>query len=159
VAGTISAEATFTQQATASHRRLWAVLLVLLGVIALVSGALVWASDRDLENVDGAVRQLVSDAMNNDMPSATNIVAASAAALMALIALSALLMLLGLTGAGRLVRISAIFSALCGVGVMAAAPLAAAVDHDTGIDFVAAGLALVVGGAVIAFVGGVLLKR
>ena len=38
-AATIGGEATFTQTGRASHRRLWAVLLVLLGAIALVIGA------------------------------------------------------------------------------------------------------------------------
>ena len=149
----------FTQLAASSHRRLWAVLLVLLGVVALVIGDLVWADDPavDLDTVKEAVKVLVQS--DSNMPNVTAIVVVSAAALIALIALSALLMLFGLIGAGRLVRVSAIFSALCGAGVMAAAPLAEAFSQPTGVDFDPVGLVLVIPGAAIAFIGGVLLKR
>jgi hypothetical protein len=160
-AGSISGEATFTQKAD-SYRRLWAVLLILLGAIVLTVGAVIWATDDPVGGIDGIndrVDQLVNDAMNDTMPAAADIVVAAVAVLLVLIGLSAALMLLGLTGAGRLVRASALFALLCGAGVLVAAPFARAVGNDTGLVFDSAVFGLVAAGAAIAFIGGVLLKR
>ncbi len=93
------------------------------------------------------------------MPAAVDVVAVTVAALLVLIVLSAALMLLGLTGAGRLVRAAAVFSLLWGAAVMAAAPSARLAGSDTGVAFEPAALVLVAVGAVIAFIGGVLLRR
>ena len=160
--GTISGEATFTQKAD-SYRRLWAVLLVLFGAITIAIGAFIWASDDGLsgDTVPDAADRLISAATDGDMPGIFDILTVVIAALLLLIALSLVLMLFGLIGAGRLVRVSAIFAALCGVGVAFAAPVAAIFAELFGADdpFRPGVLALVVPGAVIAFIGGVLLKK
>jgi hypothetical protein len=69
-------------------------------------------------------------------------------------------MLFGLTGPGKLVRRAAVFAVLCGVLVAAADQVAAIADVNLGgVEFNPAVLAVVVSGAAIAFVGGILLKR
>lgn len=156
--GSISGEATFTQQAD-SYRRLWAVLLVLLGVIVLTPGVVIWARDDPVDGVDSAVDRLIGNAMDQTTPAAVDIVAVTVTVLLVLIVLSAALMLLGLTGAGRLVRAAAVFSVLCGAGVMSAAPIASLAGFDTGVVLEPAAFALIAAGAAIAFIGGVLLRR
>jgi hypothetical protein len=156
--GRLSGEASFTQKAD-SYRRLWAVLLVLLGVIVLMPGVVIWARDDTIDGADSAVDRLVGNAMDQTMPTAVDVVAVTVAALLVLIVLSAALMLLGLTGAGRLVRAAAVFALLWGAAVMAAAPSARLVGSDTGIGFEPAALVLVAVGSAIAFIGGVLLRR
>lgn len=156
--GSVKGQATFTQE-TSSRRKLWAILLVLLGVAVLMLGALVWADDPVVDDVSGAVARLVDNAMGNGAASARDVLVVTVASLLALIAFSAVLMLLGLTGAGRLVRASAVFSVLCGLGIVLAAPVARLLGEDPGIAPDAAALPFVVAGAVSAFIGGVLLKR
>ncbi len=68
--GTVSGEATFTQQVD-SYRRLWAVLLVLLGAILLALAAVLW-TDR-LGNVNGSVTNLVNAANDGAMPANSDI--------------------------------------------------------------------------------------
>ncbi len=156
-AGTISGEATFTQQAAASHRRLWAVLLVLLGAAVLALGAALWT--KDVGTVDDSVMDLVK-ADSVDSIANSDVATVGGAALLVLIALCALLMLFGLTGPGKLVRRAAVFAVLCGVLVAAADRVAAIADVNLGgVEFNPAVLAVVVSGAAIAFVGGILLKR
>jgi hypothetical protein len=161
-AGTITGEATFTQQAE-SYRRLWAVLLVLVGAMLIALGAVLWATDDDLggrTRIQEAVESIIDDASNGDMAATFDIVVVVAAALIVLIVLSVLLMLFGLTGSGRLVRVSAIFALLCGLGVVFAFPVGLVIENfDTAFPLDAAVLALVVPGALLAFVGGILLKR
>jgi len=155
--GSVSGQATFTQEAE-SHRRLWAVLLVLLGAMAVAVGALVWAADDTVRGVGGAVDRLVSNAMNRTTPTAKDIVAVTITTLLAPIGLSVAMMMLGLTGKGRLVRASAVFSVLFAGGITAAAPVARLAGYDTGVVLDPAGLVLIGVGAVTAFIGGVLLK-
>jgi hypothetical protein len=155
--GTITGEATFTQQAVPSYRKLWAVLLVLLGVSAIAIGVILWALDRG--DVSFAVGELVDAANDGPMPSAGEIATVVGAALLGLIALSALLMLFGLTGTGKLVRRSAVFAVLCGVVVAVANDVADLFGQSLELAYEPAVLAIVVPGAVLAFVGGILLKR
>jgi hypothetical protein len=135
------------------------VLLVLVGVIVLMLGVVIWARDDPVNGVDGAVDRLIGNAMDQTMPAAVDVVAATVTVLLVLIVLSAALMLLGLTGAGRLVRAAAVFSVLCGAGVMSAAPIARLAGFDTGVVLEPAAFALIAAGAAIAFIGGVLLRR
>jgi hypothetical protein len=157
--GAIDGSATFTQQSE-SYRRLWAVLLVLLGAAVMAVGWVIWARDDTVDGLTGAVRRLIDNAMDPSPPSPDDVLTASAALLLAMVLLSWLLMLLGLTGTGRLVRISAIFAVIWGGLVMLAAPIAEAVDQGVqGAGFSAGAFGLVVLGAAIGFTGGVLLKR
>ncbi|KRA37490.1 hypothetical protein ASD81_01880 [Nocardioides sp. Root614] len=145
--GSVTAEATFTQHAE-NLRRLWAVLTVLLGVCVLLPGVILWAMAPELSNdtIESAVNQVADAANTGQMPDPTAVGTTAAAALLLLLMLCGGLMLLGLTGGGRMVRAAAIVAAVCGVGVLAASGLAI-------------GLPFVVGGAVLAFAGGVMLRR
>jgi hypothetical protein len=154
--GAITGEATFTQQAD-SYRKLWAVLLVLLGAIAVAVGVILWATD--LGSVTGAGRDLVDAAMDGDMPANADIATVSAAVLLGLMGLCVLLMLFGLTGTGKLVRRSAVLSVLCGIVLAVANDGAELADVTLSLVLDPAVLALVVIGAVVAYVGGILLKN
>ncbi|THJ03818.1 hypothetical protein E7Z54_09375 [Nocardioides sp.] len=145
--GRIEAEATFTQQSE-NLRRLWAVLMVLLGVCVLLPGVVLWLNDPQLDpsTIEGVVRQLVDDAQSQRRPATGNVMTAVAAAFLLLLLLCTALMLLGLTGGGRMVRFAAIVAAVSGVGVL--------VGSGAGV-----GLPFALVGAVIAFAGGVMLRR
>ena len=162
-AGTITGEATFTQQPAASYRRLWAVLLVLVGAIMIAAGDVIWVRDDALDRVEGgidrAAGRLVDNIRESSMPLTDDVVGVALVAVLGLIGFCVLLMLFGLIGAGRLVRVSALFAVVCGVGVVLAVPLTDLFGFTTTIEPDADAIALVVPGAVIAFVGGILLKR
>lgn len=145
--GRIEAEATFTQQSE-NLRRLWAILTVLLGVCILLPGVVLWLNDPRLDpsTIEGVARQLVDDAQSQRMPSTDNVMTAVAGALLVLLLLCAALMLLGLTGAGRMVRFAAIVAAISSIGVLVGSG-------------VAVGLPFALVGTVIAFAGGVMLRR
>lgn len=145
--GSVAGEATFTQRAD-DNRRLWAILLVLLGVCLLLAGTALSAAQPALDRnvLDVVARSLVSAAQDNRAPDVGDVLTAGGAGLLGLQLLCAVLMLLGLTGGGRLVRTAAIVALLCGLGVTA----------TTGV---VVGLPFVLAGAVAAFAGGVLLRR
>lgn len=145
--GSVESEATFTQH-TENLRRLWAVLTVLLGVCVLLPGVILWAVEPELDSnaIDSAVRRVINDANAQQMPDSSAVMTSAAGALLLLLVLSAGLMLLGLTGGGRLVRAAAIVAAVSGVGVLVASGLPI-------------GLPFIIGGAVVAFAGGVMLRR
>ncbi|WP_182380305.1 hypothetical protein [Nocardioides sp. WS12] len=145
--GSIEAEASFTQHAE-NNRRLWAVVTVLLGVCVILPGIILWAMapEFDSSTIESAVRQVADEANAGQMPNSDAVMTTAAGALLALLVLSTALMLLGLTGGGRLVRTGAIVAAACGVGVLVASS-------------VPIGLPFVVVGSVVAFAGGVMLRR
>lgn len=147
VTGSIEAEATFTQHSE-NNRRLWAVLTVLLGVCLLLPGIILWAVAPELDSatIESAVRQVADEANAGQMPGSDAVKTTAAGGLLCLLVLCTGLMLLGLTGGGRLVRAAAIVAAVCGVGVLVASS-------------VPIGLPFVVAGSVVAFAGGVMLRR
>ncbi len=117
-AGVIGGEATFTQQAAASNRRLWAVLLVLLGGMLIGLGAVLWSNDDDLGG-----RTRIQDAVENVVDGAQH-------------------------------------AADGGPDVVFATPVGLIIESlDTSFLLDAGVLAIVLPGAVLAFIGGVLLKR
>jgi hypothetical protein len=145
-AGSVADEAVFTQQVS-SYRRLWAVLLVLLGALLVVVGVVMYADTPPIEGAEGSVRSLVDAAGAGRMPDEPSIRVAVAVVALALALLCVAFMLLGLTGrSGKAIRAGAIVAGLCGV--------AATVSLE-----VAGGVVLVVAGAVLAFVGGVLARQ
>jgi hypothetical protein len=144
-AGAVTGEAVFTQEAR-SYRRMWAILAVLVGVLLVVLGVLRYARGLELSSLEAAVRSLIKDADSQSTPAEDQVRLVVAAAALGVVLLSAVMMLFGLIGTtGRLVRIASIFAALAAVGAALSSP-------------VTGGLALILVGAVLAFVGGILLR-
>ena len=142
---TIQAEAVMTQQA-ASYQRLWAILTTLAGVVLIVLGVIVYAVNPSLDGAEADVRSLISDAMDGSTPDEAEIRTGVAVTALGLVLLCAALITLGMTSrTGRGVKGGSIFAALFGV--------AATVSL-----MVFGGLALVIIGAVVAFIGGILLR-
>lgn len=143
--GAVSDEAVFTQQAR-SYRRLWAILAVLVGVLLTVLGVLRYASVPELSGVEAAVRALIDDAESQSNPAEDQIRIVVAAAALGVVLLCAVMMLFGLIGTtGRSVRIASILAALAAIGA-------------TVSSRVTGGLALVLMGSALAFVGGILVR-
>jgi hypothetical protein len=144
-ADTIQAEAVMTQQAQ-SYRRLWAILTTLVGLVLIVLGVIVYADNPGLDGAEADVRSLISDAMDGSMPAEAQIRSGVAVTALALVLLSAAVIALGMTSrTGRGVKGASIVAAVAGVAA-------------TVSSMVFGGLALVVAGAVVAFIGGILLR-
>jgi hypothetical protein len=144
-ADAVHGEAVFTQQAR-SYRRLWAILAVVVGALLAVLGVLLYRGEPELSGVEGAVRSLIDDARSQSTPDADEIRLVVAVGALGLVLLCAVLMLFGLIGTtGRSIRIASIVAALAAVGA-------------TMSSGVAGGIALVLVGAVVAFVGGILVR-
>ncbi|GAA3803367.1 hypothetical protein [Nocardioides panacisoli] len=155
--GSVDGRATFTQQ-TNSYRKLWAVLLVLLGATLLAVAAIGWAANPPVDGVTGAVDRLTSVGSASDVQAA-DVVSVTTTVFLGLVLFSIAMMLLGLIGAGRLVRVSAIFAALWTGAVVATHPVATFfTDDPLGSVPAGLGLAFALPGAVLAFIGGILLK-
>ncbi|MEO9326031.1 hypothetical protein ABFT23_21235 [Nocardioides sp. C4-1] len=143
----VHGEATFTQEAD-SHRRLWAVLLGLLGTLTAVAGVLVHLRDATVGGIRFTVEALVDETSGGGVPDELLVRANVQLLCLALVLLTGVLMLISLTGTtGTGLRRGAVAVVLLGVGTMVA------------IEDVTLGLGLVVSGAVVAFVGGVLLRQ
>lgn len=142
---TITDEAVFTQH-VASHRRLWGVLLVLLGALLVGLGA-VTVVDPALEGVDQDVRTLVQNAQDTQMPEAEPVRQVVAAGALGVLGLCVVVMLFGLIGrTGRSIRFGAVLGAL------------AAIASGVAVSATAAGAPWVLVGAVLAFVGSILIR-
>ena len=145
-AGAVEGEAVFTQQAR-SYRRLWAILLVLTGVLLVVLGVMEYADElpdlgrRGCRGGLGQRRARRVDAGRRARPGSS-----ARSRRWAWCSCAAVIMLFGLIGTtGKSIRIASILAALAAVGAMVASP-------------VAGGFALILIGAVLAFVGGILLR-
>jgi hypothetical protein len=144
-AGAVKGEAVFTQRAR-SYRRLWAILAVLVGVLLVVLGVQRYASDLGLSNVEAAVRSLIDDAQSRSSPAEDQVRLVVAAAALGVVLLCAVIMLFGLIGTtGRSVRIASVLAALAAVGATVSSRI-------TG------GMVVILIGAVLAFVGGILMR-
>jgi hypothetical protein len=145
-AGAVDGEAVFTQKAN-SYRRWWAILAVLTGVLLVVLGVLRYADDLPTSDVEDAVRALVDDAQSKSTPDDGQVGLVGAVAALGVVLLCAVMMLFGLIGTtGKSIRVASVLAALAAVGAMVASP-------------VRTGFALILVGAVLAFVGGILLRR
>ncbi len=143
-AGVVQGEAVFTQQAR-GYRRWWAILAVLAGVLLTLLGVLRYASELP-PGVEDAVRSLVTDAQSGSTPADDQVRLVVAAAALGVVLLCSVMMLFGLIGTtGRSVRIAAVLAALAAVGA-------------TVSSRVTGGLVLVLVGAAVAFVGGILIR-
>ena len=141
----IQAEAVFTQHAQ-SYRRLWAILTTLLGVVLIVLGVIVYVDDPRGAGAEGDIRALITAAMDGSMPADEQVRTGIAVAALAVVLLCAFVIALGMTSrTGRGVKGASIVAALGGVAA-------------TVSSMVFGGLVLVVAGAVIAFIGGILLR-
>ena len=121
-AGAVEGEAVFTQQAR-SYRRMWAILLVLTGVLLVVLGVMEYADGLQHSDVDGAVGDLVDDAKERSTPDDKQAELVGAVAALGVVLLASVIMLFGLIGrTGRSIRIASIFAALAAVGAMVAKP-------------------------------------
>jgi hypothetical protein len=155
--GSVSGRAAFTQQAD-SYRKLWAVLLVLLGAMLVAFAGAKWATDPPVDGVRGPVERLFDNSTQGTAPASTDIVAVTVTVMTAMVLFCVATMLLGLVGTGRLVRVSAVFAALWSAGVVLADPFTRLISFDPGQRPVSSLIALALPGAVLAFAGGVLLK-
>jgi hypothetical protein len=142
---TIQAEAVMTQRA-ASYQRLWAILTTLVGVVLIVLGVIVYRVNPALDGAEADVRSLIEDAMDGSTPAEAEIRTGVAVTALGIVLLAAVIIALGMTSStGRGVKGGAIFAALGGVAATVAV-------------MVFGGLALVLIGAVVAFIGGILLR-
>jgi hypothetical protein len=115
-------------------------------VVLIVFGLILYADNPGLDGAESDVRSLISDAMDGDMPAEAQIRSGVAVAALALVLLSAVVIALGMTSrTGRGVKGASIVAAVAGVAA-------------TVSIMVFGGLALVVVGAVVAFIGGILLR-
>lgn len=145
-AGSVEGRATLTQTAR-DWRPVVKRWLVWLGALAMIAGAL-------LPWLDGQVvdLELVVDEASTGNEVAISVAAAVASTL--LVAVLALFMLLGLNGSGRMIRATAILAALLGI-----AALVAQAQFPVDDAFVVTnGVPLILLGAVLGFVGGVLAR-
>ena len=144
-AGAVEGEAVFTQKSN-SYRRLWAILLVLTGALLTVLGVMSYVNELPTSDVEGAVRSLVNDAQDESRPDEGQVGLVGAVAALGVVLLCVVMMLFGLIGTtGKSIRVASILAALAAVGALVASP-------------VAGGFALILIGAVLAFVGGILLR-
>jgi hypothetical protein len=144
-ADAVHGEAVFTQQAR-SYRRLWAIVAVVVGAFLAVLGVLLYRGEPELSGVEAAVRSLIDDAQSESTPDAGRIRLVVAILALGVVLLCSVVMLFGLIGTtGRSVRIASVVAALAAVGA-------------TVSSGVMGGIALVLVGAVLAFVGGILVR-
>jgi len=147
----VHAEAVFTQRAQ-SYRIWWAYVVAILGIVLVGLGALLALDGLDVMRADGVVRELIRNAEGNDRPAGDNVRAAVVVVSLAFVLLSLVMMLFGLVGTtGRGVRAGAVVAALFAG--------AALVAGTTLVGVSVGGFGLVLAGAVVAFVGGVLIRH
>ncbi len=143
--GAVHGEAVFTQEAR-SYRRLWGILAVVVGALLVALGVWGYTGESEVSGVESAVRSLIDDAESQSTPDAVHVRLVVAAAALGVVLLAAVVMLFGLIGkTGRSVRIASVLAAL-------------AVVVATVSSRVTGGIALVLVGAVIAFVGGIVMR-
>lgn len=142
----IQGEAVFTQEVP-DRRRLWAILLVLFGALLVALGVVVFL-DADATLATGlnqAVRDMIDAVKNNAQPSADLIRKLTGAGAIGVVALSAIIMVFGLAGGGRGVRAATVLAALASIAVTVSSGV---------LD----GLPFVLAGAVIGFLGSLMLR-
>ena len=141
----VHGEAVFTQEAR-SYRRWWGIVAVVVGALLAVVGVLLATDDPELAGAESAVRSVIEDAQSGSMPGEDEIRLVVAVVALGIVLLSAVIMLFGLAGTtGRSIRVAAVLAALAAV----------AATVSTGVM---GGIALVLVGAVLAFVGGILVR-
>jgi hypothetical protein len=146
-AESLQAEAVFTQESD-SYRRAWAYLVAVLGVVLVGLGAFLEVHDLGLDTPEAVTRAIVDEAQSGSMPSTALIRAAVAIVSLALVLLGLVMMLFGLVGTtGRGLRVGGVFAAL-----FSGAAIAALMAEGVG------GFWLAIAGAVIAFVGGIMIR-